>query len=537
MEAYNSPHLALLKSAASSVIAKNQNKDQKLVDENHPLIKAIDTYSESMLRNESIPEPVIGADDHSDTDPEIMAYLAQLHHQLVHAQIDKDEIRINEINEQRERFKYGNPLWEEMLVEYFLYYWDYPFHKGQAPQYRSWKDKLFGNDNPDYGVIQWKIPVDATVAIIGDIGTGTDIAAAVLESALSFNPDVILHLGDIYYSGTQYEFDTRFTGMINEVMKANNKQVPIFNLPGNHEYFTGGIAFYNCLDSMQLIYSADQKQDASFFCLKSEDDAWQFLGMDTSFYGHYMDVPEKVQKAALELLHNNKVDLPEDPTNPHWANAYNPIFHHCTDSDIKVKDTSVKTAMVPIRTDEQEWHAQKIKAFKGRTILLSHHQVYSSKQHIGVSQKENINGKIKTKDNQDINRAWVNTELYQQFGEFMGDHVAAWFWGHEHNLGIYEDNYRPEGWPTSAGNLKTIPKGRCVGHSAIPVQESETPYEMKYPVPLVNKDAELSITDGWYNRGFQIMKLQGVGKPIETSYYEIKEADPKPLLIYKEEIE
>ncbi len=533
MDPYNSPHLALLKSSATAAIAKREGGK---VSEEHPMLKAIDTYSEAMLKNIPLVAPKDSENEHSDTDPTIMAYLVQLHHQLAHAEIAKDEQRVTEINKQRARFKFGNPLWEEMFVEYFLYYWDYPFHKGQSPQYRSWQDELYGNNNLDYGTIKWKIPTDATVAIIGDIGIGTDIAAAVLEATLSFDPDVILHLGDIYYSGTPYEFDTRFTGLINEVMKANNKQVPVFNIPGNHEYFTGGVAFYDCLDGMQLVYSADQRQQASFFGLQTEDDSWQFLGMDTSFYGHYMDVPEKIQKATLSLLHNNKVDLPEDKSNPHWANAYNPLFHRCNDATIAVKDTTVKEEMIPIRTDEQEWHANQIKNFTGRTILLSHHQVYSAKQKIGVPQQKIEEDGVLVPDETDTNRAWINTKLYQQFGEFMDTKVAAWFWGHEHNLGIYKDEYRPEGWPTSAELLKTIPKGRCTGHSAIPVAEKEAPYEQKYPVPLVNESVKLGITDGWYNRGFQILKLNGSVKPITASYYQLQEAAIKPLLIYTEEI-
>ncbi|MDY8138720.1 metallophosphoesterase [Aquimarina sp. 2201CG5-10] len=535
MDTYNSPHLALWKSAAVSAIAKQQNGKNAKIDEEHPLLKAIDTYSEAMIKNEPLTEPK-NPEDLQDDDPQILAYLTALNHQLAHAKISEDKDLEDQINEQRGRFRYGNPLWEEQQIEYFRYYWNYPFHKGQSPLYRSWQDKEFGNNNLNYGVIDWKIPADATIALIGDIGTGTDIAAGVLASALSFDPDVILHVGDIYYSGTPYEFETRFIGMIREVMKAHGKNVPVFTIPGNHEYFTGGIGFYDCIDTDMLINTKDQKQEASYFCLRTEDDYWQFLAMDTSFYGHYMDVPEKAQKAALELLHNNKVDIPSDPTNPHWSDAFNPIFHRVSNPYIKVEDTTHRTGMIPIRDDEQLWHKNKLETFDGRTILLSHHQVYSAKQHIGVAQTQikDSNG-ISVPNPKDMNRAWINTELWKQFGAFMPK-VAAWFWGHEHNLGIYKDNYRPDGWEDASGNLSTIPKGRCVGHSAIPVQEKEAPYEQKYPVPLIAENAKLDLTNGWYDRGYQILKLQGKDQPIKTSYYQIAEADPEPLLIFEEEI-
>ena len=80
------------------------------------------------------------------------------------------------------------------MIYYFWYYYQYPYHTGQAPMYRSWKSKAYGKSNPNYGVIDWKIPADATIALIGDIGIGTDTAAAVLAGALTHNPDVILHV-------------------------------------------------------------------------------------------------------------------------------------------------------------------------------------------------------------------------------------------------------------------------------------------------------------------------------------------------------
>ena len=45
----------------------------------------------------------------------------------------------------------------------------------------------------------------ATVAIIGDWGTGTAEATALLGQVASHNPDVLIHLGGIYYSGTPAE--------------------------------------------------------------------------------------------------------------------------------------------------------------------------------------------------------------------------------------------------------------------------------------------------------------------------------------------
>jgi predicted phosphodiesterase len=538
MEIYNLPHLALWKSAGVAVVNRQAGykKSKRAIDIDHPLQKAADQYSEQLYNNKPIPTPDTSKGPLSADDPQIGPYLSFLHHQLAHARIAGDKKLENELETQRGRFKYGNPLWEQQMIQYFWYYWDYPFHKGQAPHYRSWQDKKYGNGDINYGAIKWKIPARATIALVGDIGTGTDFAAAVLVSALKFNPDVILHVGDVYYSGTKEEFNQRFVGMINDVMKDYGRKVPVFTIPGNHEYFTGAISFLNCIDSMQLVNTEDQRQATSYFSIQTEDNRWQFLGMDTSFYGHYMDVPANAQEAALALLHHQKVEVPVDPTDPHWPNAYNPIFRHCKDANIPVKDPTVNPTMTPVRTDEQQWHAQKLNEFTGRTILLSHHQVYSAKQQIGVQQKQvaGSNG-VSVPDSTDINRAWVNTALWNQFNPWLSTKVAAWFWGHEHNLCIYKDGYLPDGYK-APDTLNAIAKGRCIGHSGIPVQETETPYQQAYPVPLINNNVELSVTDGWYNNGYQILKLQGGGMPIKTAYYQLAGADPTPLLIFEEDI-
>jgi hypothetical protein len=139
-----------------------------------------------------------------------------------------------------------------------------------------------------------------------------------------------------------------------------------------------------------------------------------------------------------------------------------------------------------------------------------------------------------------MNREWVNTGLWQQFGPEFGDRIAAWIWGHEHNLGIFENNYRPKDWPIDTKEAreiyKTLPKGRCAGHSAIPVNLTEEPYLQKYPVSLQSPELKLDTKDGWYNHGFELIELAGAGKPAKMSYFQIVQNDPKPKLLYEEMI-
>lgn len=502
MTNYDNPHLSVLKSAVSQSL-KEQEADQ---DTENTIMEGVDRYCKAVLNNETIPEPP--ADYHDATDPWISAYLTYLHHHKAHAHIAGNKAVAKELEEQLTSFKFGNPKWQSMFDTYVKYYWQYPHHEGGKPYYRSWQDPKYGNGSYEYGVIDWKLPSNATVAIIGDIGTGTDVAAAVLVAALSYKPDVILHVGDVYYSGTQFEFERYFIGLINSVFKEQGVNIPVYTLPGNHEYFTGAVPYFQCLDANVLVQNETQRQQASFFKLETEDGGWQFLGMDTGYHGHYMGVKGEKLEAALEALH-------VDPTK-----AWNPV---------------TPPKMVYVRPDEVDWHHYHLNQSKGRTVLLGHHQLYSAHQNVGIAQQL-VDGKP---DPHDLNRKGVNTRLWKDFGQYFNK-VAAWFWGHEHNLGIYQDNYRPKDWPPATAapddSFKNLVKGRCVGHSAIPVAESEAPYKENNPVPLQQEDLKLSLDKGWYNRGFEILQLQGAGKPAKVTYYQVQGADPTPLKIYEETI-
>jgi hypothetical protein len=436
-------------------------------------------------------------------------------------------------------YKFGNPLWQQMFIQYYKYYWQYPFHKGKAPKYRSWQKD--GKGNLQYGVIDWVLPANARIAIVGDIGTGTEEAADVLSAVCKFNPHAILHLGDIYFSGTKLETEKRLVAMIQKVMKKEKCSIPFFTVPGNHEYFTGAVSYLKALDSGKLICDKSQQQDASYFCLRSADNGWQFLGIDTGYYGHYMNVAKAAQKATLDYLHFGEINKPAKSTDAFWPKTHNPYYLHPDEANLPELDTSKPSPMVTARPDEAIWHQDKLKNFAGRSVLLSHHQLYSALDVCGLAQS-NLTG-TNQPDPKDFNRTWVNTGLWKQFGPYFGDKVAAWIWGHEHNLLIFEDNYRPADWPTEEAFTqvyKNLPKGRCAGHSAIPVEDTEQPYKVNYPVPLKQDDLKLGLTkvgdENWYNHGFQLIELAGAGNPARLTYFQVSLNDATPLPLYMETI-
>jgi hypothetical protein len=276
-----------------------------------------------------------------------------------------------------------DPNWAETLTEYVAYFGVEGARK--QPQYIA----------PAAGMPVLSFKPGAVIGLLADWGIGTSAAIGLAEQLAAFKPDVVIHLGDIYYSGTPEECRRNFLDILNRVF--DRSHVAIYNLSGNHDMYCGGVGFYRLLG--ELNPPPLQRQPASFFCLRSTDSKWQFIAMDT---GRFDD---------------------------------NPI--------------DVTTVLVRIEPAEQGWLTARIREFPGRTILLSHHQLFSAFNQIGAPDQA---GKLRA----------FNPNLKGIFDGFVsaarqgGGEVAAWFWGHEHTLGIYAP-------------YLGLAKGRCIGHGAIPV--------------------------------------------------------------------
>jgi predicted phosphodiesterase len=274
-----------------------------------------------------------------------------------------------------------------------------------------------------------KFPNQARVAIVGDWGTGQDDAKEVLRQIVDKKPHVIIHLGDIYYSGTQFEVDNYFYAPWKQIALASNPDLLTFSLSGNHDMYCGGQPYYNLIDKLG--------QPASYFCLRNDN--WQFIAIDTG-------------------LHD---------CNPIGAEP--PI----------------------LESSEKDWIVDKIQnGNPGRTVLLSHHQLYSA--YDGLSGKG------------------INEHLSGQLQDVLNE-VAVWIWGHEHNLVIYKKQL---------GVL-----GRCVGHGAFPVAFDEIPDPPPFP-GIAAEPVRLSRGFAFYRHGYAIMELDGPSA--QVSYFEDLSPD-KPL--------
>jgi hypothetical protein len=115
------------------------------------------------------------------------------------------------------------------------------------------------------------IPDNAKIAMFSDWGTGmygAPVIADTIQNKLR-ECDVVLHLGDTYYSGTDGEVHDRLVG-------GWPKRTGVINraLNGNHEMYSGGQGYFSALQSFF-------QQSSS--CIALQNSRWLILGLDTSY--------------------------------------------------------------------------------------------------------------------------------------------------------------------------------------------------------------------------------------------------------------
>lgn len=352
-----------------------------------------------------------------------------------------------------------DPMWTECLAIYDNYQ-----RSNQAQPYINYQS--IG----DF-VIEKCFPDNATIALIGDWGTGMNASLILLQQiGQNFQPDVLLHLGDIYYSGLPAECKEHFTDLIDKVWPdAGPRKKPlVFTLDGNHDRYAGSSGGYYDLIK-KLNKAAGKPQPNSYFAIRNN--FWQFVAMDTGYY------------------------------------------------DADPRATAAGTALTKLVDQEVPWHWDKIKndganvdrsvnPSGGRgTVLLSHHQLYSF---TGVG--KNANGR----------QMAVNPYLVNQFGGVF-NLIDMWLWGHEHNLCIFQ--------PYSNGPGQPLPKGRCVGASAVPMYLAQKPVpdpNLMAPQgvggpPQVVAGTELGHNGTVFNYCYAIMNL--AGPKMTVDYHQANTSD------------
>jgi hypothetical protein len=373
---------------------------------------------------------------------------AALGWELMKAKFSGDEVTAKDVEDQLDA---GNcdPRWARTITEYLKY-----FGSPGSPKLPMYVTPAAAGEK----VIT--IKAGAKVALIGDWGTGAGPALRVLQQIKQQNPDILIHLGDIYYSGTDDECRTKFEGPVNEIFDRARTKLPVYSLAGNHDMYCGGVGYYALIKRLNKgIKSVDENsmvQPASFFCLRAEDSSWQLLAMDTGRYDH--------------------------------------------------SPFSVTNVTTFVESSEQDWLRERIAEFRGKTILLSHHQLFSAFSQIGGRSQS---GKLDP----------VNQKLLGTYRALAGTGkpVVAWFWGHEHNLCIYE--------PYSG-----LARGRCLGHGAVPVFSDDTPYDSLTEIdnpPTLVANSKLSTEGQLYTHGFAVLSLDANAATAE--YFEYLHGGPRKV--------
>ena len=157
------------------------------------------------------------------------------------------------------------------------------------------------------------------------------------------------------------------------------------------------------------------------------------------------------------------------------------------------------------------WHRDKLNTFAGTTILLSHHQLFSATERLSKGA-----------------RPYLNENLHATFQPYF-DRIAAWFWGHEHNLIIFKDNLVVPGRRQTAA--QRTPCRRC---SAYEESQAQDPFRIDEAckaasfmdhMPRLKLSKYRSHMQAFYDHAFALLEVSP--QQIKVSYYDYPSWDQK----------
>jgi len=117
---------------------------------------------------------------------------------------------------------------------------------------------------------------NSKIALFSDFGTGLPHSYHIAKFLAAAQPDVAIHLGDVYYAGKAQEAQVNFDKPLEKL----TAQTELFVLPGNHDYYSGGAAFFNGIDARRK--TGRHRQQGSYFILDSA--AFRIIGIDGEYH-------------------------------------------------------------------------------------------------------------------------------------------------------------------------------------------------------------------------------------------------------------
>jgi hypothetical protein len=158
---------------------------------------------------------------------------------------------------------------------------------------RSMLDRLADGNHPFNPVpARHEIEDTARIVIVGDWGTGVPRAREVakymaeeVSDAIAAGRQVhVIHLGDVYYSGTPKEVDRRVLahGLWPVTTRQASDRVTSWSLNGNHDMYGGGYGYYDrLLADPRFAHQRAGDGTTSFFTLVAP--SWEFVALDTAW--------------------------------------------------------------------------------------------------------------------------------------------------------------------------------------------------------------------------------------------------------------
>jgi len=363
--------------------------------------------------------------------------------------------------------------------------------------YRKVPLKGWPTPSYDYNFAVYKLPdcnrtKKLKIGLVSDWASGSPQAIQLIQEMKKENVDMVLHLGDTYYSGTPGEARQFFLEPMRAVF---GEKMPMVQVPGNHDYYDGGQGFFDVIDELG-------QQEASFFCLRGK--YWQILAIDTGLLDNFNLNIAMGSEEMKRQLENVMTFLPEDQYK--WAR-----------------------------------HQLKVGKNKGlKTIMMSHHQLFSRAYGMGVPNADvkeastipdrmhytYFTNEFETKSEAlpghlgPDAKPPVNTRLLGQFPEEVLKDVTAWYWGHEHASLLFEPY---------AG----LERGRCIGNGAIGDPANEDVYRTSDcdgtpwgGLPEVIPGSSIGKGDAFWNLGFVTIELDG--NSATAKYFQMQDTYKPP---------
>ena len=147
------------------------------------------------------------------------------------------------------------------------------------------KDRAPFGACPQTVTLTGSTPNQVRIAVVGDWGTGIyadNPAVQVMTQINQQAPDYIIHLGDVYYAGTDGDFPPIGEEVNNYLdlwpSTATQKAGTSFMLNSNHEMYSGAKGYFAALGDERF----QAQHGASYFALQYGE--WTILGLDSAYY-------------------------------------------------------------------------------------------------------------------------------------------------------------------------------------------------------------------------------------------------------------